>query len=589
MAFNAEILLDLLTTQAERSLKKVEKSLAKVEKRASDIDVKFDVDRNSVRRVERALANVDKNRIVEVDVVIDQGDLNRVQRQLNSLEGRATAAASGLGARPSAALLPAAAAAAGAGAAGRSPAQQESLRNAGLAAELRNATSEAAQLRKAVQGVETSYEEIVALSQQQSVLVQARADAEERLAKVQQKGVDQQNKILAKRQAIEDRASGATSGRSVKQLEGDLKTLEATYKRMIPTIRQVGNEYTVYDFRLEEVTNALQKAEKEQRDLNKAAKGYVAPRVGAPGGALPPGGGGGGGGGGRRGGRGVGGLTPGGAGAIGAAVGGLKTQLLGAIGAVVGLNAALQETGRILDATLARSSAEQRLRALTNGWDSYADALGVANRAAERFNISQTEAERQIAQVYGRLRPLGLSLQEIESVYSGFNTAARLSGATAAESAGAFLQLSQALGAGALRGEEFNSVAEQAPAVLSAIARRMDEPVGALKGLAKEGKITRDVVLAALQDIERNGAARLADVLDTPAAKLDKLNARLEDLRVAIGQLYLPAFVSVVEQLTGVIEKSTKRVERYQLAFAQLKSDMDSIASFIPELGHHGG
>ena len=60
----------------------------------------------------------------------------------------------------------------------------------------------------------------------------------------------------------------------------------------------------------------------------------------------------------------------------------------------------------------------------------------------------------------------------------------------------------------------------------------MKQPVGALKDLAKEGEITRDVVLQALKDIEQNGASRLEDVLDTPAQKLVLLNARLDDLRV---------------------------------------------------------
>ena len=113
-----------------------------------------------------------------------------------------------------------------------------------------------------------------------------------------------------------------------------------------------------------------------------------------------------------------------------------------------------------------------------------------------------------------------------------------------------------------MRGEEFNSVAEQAPAVLTAIARVMDKPVGALKGLAK-GLITRDVVLQALKDIETQGAARLADVLDTPAA-LQKLNARLDDLRVELGELGFPAFIGLVEQLTGAIERATDKVRVYR-------------------------
>ena len=157
-------------------------------------------------------------------------------------------------------------------------------------------------------------------------------------------------------------------------------------------------------------------------------------------------------------------------------MGGLTSSLLTTITAIYGVNEALQETGRILNATLDRNSAERRLQALSNGWDSYADVVDAATRSAQKFNLSQTEAERQLAQVYGRLRPLGLSLQDIESTFNGFRTAAALSGATAQESSAAFVQLSQALGAGALRGDEFRSVAEQAPAVLTAIARVMKQP-----------------------------------------------------------------------------------------------------------------
>ena len=74
----------------------------------------------------------------------------------------------------------------------------------------------------------------------------------------------------------------------------------------------------------------------------------------------------------------------------GGAFGGLSKNLGTTLVALVGVNEALQETRRLLDATLSRSSFEQRLRALTNGYDSYADAVAVAARAAERFNISQT-------------------------------------------------------------------------------------------------------------------------------------------------------------------------------------------------------
>ena len=110
----------------------------------------------------------------------------------------------------------------------------------------------------------------------------------------------------------------------------------------------------------------------------------------------------------------------------------------------------------------------------------------------------------------------------------------------------------------------------------------MDEPVGALKGLAREGQITRDVVLRALQDIEKNGGARLADVLDTPASKLAKLNARLDDLRVELGELSLPAFIGLVERLTSAVEQLTGKVETWQLGLQNINRALKDIEGSIP-------
>ena len=154
----------------------------------------------------------------------------------------------------------------------------------------------------------------------------------------------------------------------------------------------------------------------------------------------------------------------------------------------IGLNEAIQETRRILDATFTRGQTEIRLKALSEGFDSYEDILSQTNLAAEKFNVSQSKANESFAQLYGRLRPLGLTLQEVNTVYEGFNTAAIISGTTASEARGALLQLAQALGSGVLRGQEFNSVAEQTPAIVRAIGEEMNVPIGQLKEFAQRRK-----------------------------------------------------------------------------------------------------
>ena len=74
----------------------------------------------------------------------------------------------------------------------------------------------------------------------------------------------------------------------------------------------------------------------------------------------------------------------------------------------------------------------------------------------------------------------------------------KIAGTSAVGIDAAMLQLTQAMGAGALRGEELNSVLEQAPIIVKNIAKYMGVPVGKIKDLASEGKITADVVKNAM-------------------------------------------------------------------------------------------
>ena len=252
-------------------------------------------------------------------------------------------------------------------------------------------------------------------------------------------------------------------------------------------------------------------------------------------------------------------------------------QLVGLAAAYIGIDKAARFATTSIQKSISAASSQQRIRALSEGFDNYELVLSRASTAAEKFNISQIEANNQFAQLYGRLRPLGLTLDEVSTVFEGFNTAAALTGATAAESSGALLQLSQALGAGALRGEEFNSIAEQAPAVLQAIAKEVDKPVGQLKQLAKDGKLTSDILVAALSRVKTEGADKLAAALDTPAQKVKKLENRFEDLQIALGKLTLPATIGLIDQLTTAVETSTGKIDTYTRAFEKLLSPLGAI------------
>jgi tape measure domain-containing protein len=217
--------------------------------------------------------------------------------------------------------------------------------------------------------------------------------------------------------------------------------------------------------------------------------------------------------------------------------------------------------GGSLSAVVASEESERRLRSLSQGLDDYSRVQATATAAAQRFGTAQTQTNQEFAQIYARLRPVGLTLEEISTVYNGFNTAAKLSGTTSAEASAAFLQLSQALGTGVLRGEELNSVFEQTPAVVQGIAEVMGVPIGQIRELAKEGRITGDIVLTALGRIERDGAPKLAEAMKGPAQQFRNLQIAGQELQIQFGQSLLPITIALTKAATGILEQTSKLPE----------------------------
>jgi tape measure domain-containing protein len=204
-----------------------------------------------------------------------------------------------------------------------------------------------------------------------------------------------------------------------------------------------------------------------------------------------------------------------------------------------------------VSAGIQRVESERRLKSLSKGYGEVAALSKAAGEASERFGVSQTTANKAIAQVYARLRPVGVTLKDIVSTYNGFNTAARISGSTAEESSNAFTQLAQALGSGALRGDEFNSISEQVPGVLTAISKETGIAQGSLRKFAAEGGITADIVIRALKRIETEGASQLEDALKGPAQAIKDFQNATEEVQVALSQDIVP---QLAESFRGLAE-----------------------------------
>lgn len=90
------------------------------------------------------------------------------------------------------------------------------------------------------------------------------------------------------------------------------------------------------------------------------------------------------------------------------------------------------------------------------------------------------------------------SNEETIAFMEQINKQFKIAGTSAQGIDAAMLQLTQAMGSGVLRGEEYNSILEQAPNIIQSIAEYMGVPKGQLKDMAGEGKITAATVKAAM-------------------------------------------------------------------------------------------
>lgn len=148
----------------------------------------------------------------------------------------------------------------------------------------------------------------------------------------------------------------------------------------------------------------------------------------------------------------------------------------------------------------------------SEAWTELNNKLSNSVRASESlvdvtqrvFDISQATRSSldATATLYARLergtREYNTSAADLAKLTSIINQGFIVSGATAQEAENAIIQLSQGIASGVLRGEEFNSVAEQGSRLMVALADSMGVGIGQLRKMAAEGKLTTDVVVKGL-------------------------------------------------------------------------------------------
>ena len=155
--------------------------------------------------------------------------------------------------------------------------------------------------------------------------------------------------------------------------------------------------------------------------------------------------------------------------------------------------------GAIIAQAEAYTAVANRLKLVTSNSQEFTAAQNAI------FSIAQKSGQPlgATAELYQRIaqnqKELKLSGAGVAGIVETISKTMVISGASAESANAALIQLGQAFASGTLRGEELNSVMEQAPALSQAIAKGMGVSVGALRTLGSEGKLTADSVVKALQ------------------------------------------------------------------------------------------
>ena len=199
--------------------------------------------------------------------------------------------------------------------------------------------------------------------------------------------------------------------------------------------------------------------------------------------------------------------------------------------ASVGLGVSLQAIGQMADDY---ASLQARLKLASRSAEEFAAANAAVQRIASASSAPLLETATLYTRIASSLKDTSVSQAEMVDTTEAVALSLRISGASAGEASSAMLQFSQAVASGVLRGEEFNAVNESAPRLMQALAKSLGVSVGALRDMAKEGQLTRDVLI--------NGLARQLPELRREAESLPKtLGATFTDLNnkllLTVGQI----------------------------------------------------
>ncbi|MEM0705535.1 phage tail tape measure protein [Enterobacter quasihormaechei] len=143
-----------------------------------------------------------------------------------------------------------------------------------------------------------------------------------------------------------------------------------------------------------------------------------------------------------------------------------------------------------------------RLRLASSSSEDYVQSQRVLMEISQRTGTSLEANSNLYSRIAQSLRDAGYASADVAKVTETVATSLKLSGASTEEASSVITQLSQALGSGVLRGEEFNSIMENGGRLAKLLADGLGTTVGGLRNMANNGELTTNKIVPLLTNVE---------------------------------------------------------------------------------------
>lgn len=245
----------------------------------------------------------------------------------------------------------------------------------------------------------------------------------------------------------------------------------------------------------------------------------------------------------------------------------------GLVGKAIALASAYMGIGKLMNMSDELTLTTARLDMMNDKVQTTPELLNMVYQSAQNARGSLTDMADVVARFGNNAKDAFSSSREVVDFANLVQKQMTIAGAGTQEASNAMLQLSQALGSGVLRGDELNSIFEQAPNLIQSVATYMDVPIGKIREMAQEGKLSAAIVKNAI------------------FADADNINAKFEQMPMTWGQIWTMMSNAATMKLQPLLEKinSIANSPQFQAFAANAVNAVGLIANALMGLIDLGG